>query len=194
MDPSGASLPGWQADTMEMAGVQSLRLVGADCVSLALPLRDGAKLAHAVAPPLPTKPACAGLWRGPHHAGPPPSLREALGLAVTGIQAPSGKRLHQAGKPEPSRGEGRSSPLFCPKKHKKRALPKQSPLKWFSYLWSTEYMCLMSSRTLLEYPISLSYQDTTFTKVSVRAIPALASKMEVRESPRKSLDTTSSSV
>ena len=27
---------------------------------------------HAVAPPLPTKPACAGLWRGPHHAGPPP--------------------------------------------------------------------------------------------------------------------------
>ena len=51
---------------------QSLRLVGADCVSLASPLRDGASLAHAVAPPLPTKPACAGLWRGPHQAGPPP--------------------------------------------------------------------------------------------------------------------------
>ena len=57
---------------------QSLRLVGADCVSLALPLRDGASLAHAVAPPLPTKPACAGLWRGPHHAGPPPFAQGRL--------------------------------------------------------------------------------------------------------------------
>ncbi|EJW92840.1 hypothetical protein EVA_19053 [gut metagenome] len=40
----------------------------------------------------------------------------------------------------------------------------------------------------------MSYQETTFTKVSVRAMPALASKMEVRASPMKSLETTSSSV
>ena len=59
---------GWQAGyTWELDG-QSLRLVGADCVSLASPLRGGASLAHAVAPPLPTKSACAGLWRGPNVA------------------------------------------------------------------------------------------------------------------------------
>ena len=62
------------------------------------------------------------------------------------------------------------------------------------YLWSTELIYWMRSTTLLEYPHSLSYQDTTFTKVSVKAMPALASKMEVRGSLIKSEDTTSSSV
>ena len=58
----------------------------------------------------------------------------------------------------------------------------------------TFFMWAMRSRTLLEYPISLSYQLTTLTKVSVRAMPALASKMEVLVSPRKSEETTASSV
>src|SRR5699024_9514227 len=65
-------------ETVRLDG-QSLRLVGADCVSLASPLRDGASLAHAVAPPLPTKPACAGLWRGPQcNAVPPPFAQGRL--------------------------------------------------------------------------------------------------------------------
>jgi len=55
-------------------------------------------------------------------------------------------------------------------------------------------MWQMRSRHLLEYPASLSYQDTSFTKFSERAMPALASKMDVRGSPMKSEDTTSSSV
>lgn len=41
---------------------------------------------------------------------------------------------------------------------------------------------------------SLSYHDTSFTKSSVSAIPAVASKMEERASPIKSEDTTASSV
>ena len=36
--------------------------------------------------------------------------------------------------------------------------------------------------------------DTSFTKLSFRAIPALASNTEVQTSPLKSVDTTSSSV
>ena len=65
-------------ETVRLDG-QSLRLVGADCVSLASPLRDGASLAHAVAPPLPTKPACTGLWRGPQcNAVPPPFAQGRL--------------------------------------------------------------------------------------------------------------------
>ena len=36
-----------------------------------------------------------------------------------------------------------------------------------------------------------SYQDTSFTKLSFRAIPALASNTEVQTSPLKSVDTTS---
>jgi hypothetical protein len=40
----------------------------------------------------------------------------------------------------------------------------------------------------------LSYQLTTFTKVPSSAMPASASKIEVRVSPRKSVATTLSSV
>ena len=36
----------------------------------------------------------------------------------------------------------------------------------------------------------MSYQETTFTKVSVRDRPAFLSKMEVRASPRKSEETS----
>ena len=38
----------------------------------------------------------------------------------------------------------------------------------------------MSSNTLLEYPHSLSYHETSLTKVLVKAIPAFASNIEVR--------------
>src|SRR5699024_10757489 len=55
-------------------------------------------------------------------------------------------------------------------------------------------MYLMSSTTLLEWPHSLSYQLTSFMKLPLRAMPASASKMEVRASPMKSDDTTASSV
>ena len=44
----------------------------------------------------------------------------------------------------------------------------------------------IKSTILVEYPISLSYQETTFTKLSFNAIPALASKIDVRVSPTKS--------
>ena len=64
--------------------------------------------------------------------------------------------------------------------------------KNFSYF--TVAMWAINSNTLLDYPHSLSYQDTNFTKFLFKAIPALASKMEVRGSPKKSEDTTSSSV
>ena len=37
-------------------------------------------------------------------------------------------------------------------------------------------------------PHSLSYQETSFIKLPVRAIPALASKIEVRGSPVKSVE------
>merc|ERR1719168_273614 len=43
-------------------------------------------------------------------------------------------------------------------------------------------------------PHSLSYQDTSFTKVSLREMPALTSKMEDDLQLTKSVDTTSSSV
>jgi len=51
-------------------------------------------------------------------------------------------------------------------------------------------MWAIRSRSLHEYPHSLSYQATTLTKLSLRDIPAPASKIEVRESPIKSLETT----
>ncbi len=62
------------------------------------------------------------------------------------------------------------------------------------YALSTLCMCFSSSTTLAEYPISLSYQLTTFTKLSFSPIPAPASKKEVQSSPMKSLLTTASSV
>lgn len=46
--------------------------------------------------------------------------------------------------------------------------------------------CTKRSTNLLEYPISLSYQETTFTKVGESIIPASLSKIEVRLSPTKS--------
>src|SRR3989338_9506871 len=52
----------------------------------------------------------------------------------------------------------------------------------------------IKSTTLLEYPHSLSYQETTLTKVSLSAMPAPASNIEVRLSPLKSDETTWSSV
>jgi predicted transcriptional regulator len=39
-------------------------------------------------------------------------------------------------------------------------------------------MCLIRSKTRLEYPASLSYQETSLTKSSVKAIPAFWSKIE----------------
>ena len=52
-------------------------------------------------------------------------------------------------------------------------------------------ICLMRSKTRLEYPASLSYQETSLTKSSVRAIPAFSSKTEEEESEMKSEETTS---
>src|SRR5262245_9823524 len=50
------------------------------------------------------------------------------------------------------------------------------------------------SSTLHEYAHSLSYHATTFTKVGSSAMPASASNTDVQVSPRKSLETTFSSV
>merc|ERR1711976_827414 len=46
----------------------------------------------------------------------------------------------------------------------------------------------------LEWPHSLSYQLTNFTKVSLRAMPALMSTIEDAGQVTKSVDTTSSSL
>src|SRR5215471_19152096 len=53
---------------------------------------------------------------------------------------------------------------------------------------------MIRSKTLHEYPHSLSYQAISFTKRSFKAIPALASNTQVHGSPIKSDETTSSSV
>merc|ERR1711953_1560625 len=45
-----------------------------------------------------------------------------------------------------------------------------------------------------EYPHSLSYQETSFTKLSFRAMPAPTSKMDEDLQVTKSVDTTSSAV
>merc|ERR1712121_169160 len=55
-------------------------------------------------------------------------------------------------------------------------------------------MCRRRSHTRWLKPYSLSYQDTSLTKCSFRAMQALASKMEERTSLLKSVDTTWSSV
>merc|ERR1740121_3541548 len=51
-----------------------------------------------------------------------------------------------------------------------------------------------SSTSRLEYPHSLSYQDTNFTKVSVNAMPAASSKIDENLHETKSVETTSSFV
>jgi hypothetical protein len=73
----------------------------------------------------------------------------------------------------------------------RKALPHYS-LHEINYL--TVLMYWISSTTLLEYPHSLSYQATTFTKLGFSEIPASASKMEGRASCIKSEETTASSV
>ena len=73
----------------------------------------------------------------------------------------------------------------------RKALPHYL-LHEINYL--TVLMYWISSTTLLEYPHSLSYQATTFTKLGFSEIPASASKMEVRASCIKSEETTASSV
>mmetsp|Transcript_9734 Transcript_9734/g.13410 ORF Transcript_9734/g.13410 Transcript_9734/m.13410 type:complete len:115 (-) Transcript_9734:789-1133(-) len=59
---------------------------------------------------------------------------------------------------------------------------------------STDDMYTIKSITRLEYPHSLSYQDTTLTKLSLREMPAFASKILDRGSWTKSCETTASSV
>merc|ERR1719262_454149 len=54
-------------------------------------------------------------------------------------------------------------------------------------------MNAQSSTRRLEYPHSLSYQDTSFTKLLFREIPALMSTTDEVFSPTKSVETTSSS-
>ena len=46
--------------------------------------------------------------------------------------------------------------------------------------------CVNKSVNLLEYPVSLSYQDTNFTKFGESIIPAPLSKIDVLLSPTKS--------
>mmetsp|Transcript_10537 Transcript_10537/g.33311 ORF Transcript_10537/g.33311 Transcript_10537/m.33311 type:complete len:201 (-) Transcript_10537:88-690(-) len=53
---------------------------------------------------------------------------------------------------------------------------------------------MAKSTNRLEYPHSLSYHDTSFTKVSLSEMPAPTSKMEDDLQLTKSVDTTSSSV
>merc|ERR1712151_1039995 len=53
---------------------------------------------------------------------------------------------------------------------------------------------MAKSTRRLEYPHSLSYHDTSFTKVSLREMPAPTSKMDEDLQLTKSVDTTSSSV
>merc|ERR1712121_14318 len=55
-------------------------------------------------------------------------------------------------------------------------------------------MCRRRSHTRWLKPYSLSYQDTSLTKCSFRAMQALASKIKERTSLLKSVDTTWSSV
>ena len=47
-------------------------------------------------------------------------------------------------------------------------------------------MCTAKSINLLEYPYSLSYQETSLKKVEFNPIPAFASMIEVRVSEIKS--------
>nr|ACR35008.1 unknown [Zea mays] len=54
-------------------------------------------------------------------------------------------------------------------------------------------MWRIRSTTRVLYPHSLSYQDTSFTKLPFKAMPALASKMLDLLSPWKSVETRSSS-
>merc|ERR1719262_827788 len=54
-------------------------------------------------------------------------------------------------------------------------------------------MNAQSSTRRLEYPHSLSYQDTSFTKLLFREIPALMSSTDEVFSPTKCVETTSSS-
>merc|ERR1712190_396128 len=59
---------------------------------------------------------------------------------------------------------------------------------------SLAFMYAHKSTKRFEYPHSLSYQLTSFTKVSVSAMPALTLKMDEDLQLTKSVDTTSSSV
>merc|ERR550525_758843 len=59
---------------------------------------------------------------------------------------------------------------------------------------SLDAMYTARSTKRLEYPHSLSYHDTSFTKVSVRAMPAPMSKIDDDLQLTKSVETTSSSV
>eukprot|EP00971_Amphidinium_carterae_P214955 4265795-Amphidinium_carterae.1 len=61
-------------------------------------------------------------------------------------------------------------------------------------LASTLAMCLIKSTTRQEYPHSLSYQHTTFTKVGSSMMPALESKVHEMGHVSKSVDTRASSV
>ena len=90
-----------------------------------------------------------------------------------------------------------SGVIYKDKQGKKEETPygDSSQYEWLiNYLLLKAAIFSMSMRTLFEYPHSLSYHETTFTKVSVSAIPAALSKIDVRASPRKSDETTASSV
>ena len=54
----------------------------------------------------------------------------------------------------------------------------------------TFLMCSAKSKTLLEYPHSLSYQETSLWKLSFKPIPALASKIDDLSSCIKSDEAT----
>merc|ERR1711972_1146351 len=66
------------------------------------------------------------------------------------------------------------------------------PCQW-SYAASTLAMCLIKSTTLHEYPHSLSYQATSFTKVGSIMMPAFESKVLEMVQVSKSVDTRLSS-
>ena len=72
-------------------------------------------------------------------------------------------------------------------------LQENSELVWSLRIYdrSTLAMYWMRSTMRLEYPHSLSYQETSLTKCSLRAIPALASKTEEYGQVRRSRETMS---
>lgn len=85
----------------------------------------------------------------------------------------------------------RAQPLFCKLKFYHLNQTKRPPksgrslfmdnLKYYS-----EAECTSRSTSLLEYPHSLSYQETSFTNVGESIIPAFSSKMDVLGSLTKS--------
>lgn len=87
---------------------------------------------------------------------------------------------------DPERPSGR------PTKRSSRSLSAHAHAQ--ADLASTPATYEIKSQTRREYPISLSYQAINLTNLSLRAIPALASKTEDEVDPTKSVELQSHNV